>query len=65
MKYASCGSLVASAVAAFVLGGSVASAQGMNIPVIEATPVLEGLESPWDMSVHADGTMFFTETMLA
>ncbi|WP_375230391.1 PQQ-dependent sugar dehydrogenase [Roseobacter sp. S98] len=61
MKYSTCGSLVASAVSAFFISGSVASAQGMDIPVIKATPVLEGLESPWDMSVHADGTMFFTE----
>ena len=62
MKYSTCGSLVASAAVAIVIGSSVASAQGMDIPVLEATPVLEGLDSPWDMTVRADGTMFFTET---
>ena len=61
MKLSTCRSLVAYAASALLMGGSVASAQGMDVPTIEVTPVLEGLESPWDMSVRADGTMFFTE----
>lgn len=61
MKLSTYRSLVASAASVFLMCGSVASAQLMDVPVIEATPVLEGLDSPWDMSVHADGTMFFTE----
>jgi aldose sugar dehydrogenase len=34
---------------------------GMDVPQIKATPILEGLESPWDMAVLPDGTMFYTE----
>lgn len=35
--------------------------KGMNIPKIEATAVMSGLENPWDMAFLPDGTMFFTE----
>jgi glucose/arabinose dehydrogenase len=54
-------SLITSAVTALLLGGSVAYGAGMDVPTIKVTPVLEGLESPWDMNVRSDGTMFFTE----
>ena len=61
MKLSKYRSLITCTASALLMSGSVASAQGMDVPVIEATAVLEGLESPWDMSVRADGTMFFTE----
>ncbi len=35
--------------------------EGMDVPKISPTKVLEGLENPWDMAFLADGTMFFTE----
>lgn len=34
---------------------------GMNIPMIKATALLEGLDNPWDMAFLPDGTMFYTE----
>ena len=35
---------------------------GMNVPKIEVTTVLEGLENPWDMAWTPDGSaMLFTE----
>ena len=61
MKHLIKQSLVASVASALVIGGSVAVAAGMNVPVIKVTPVLEGLDKPWDMNVRPDGTMFFTE----
>ena len=54
-------SLVASVASALFVSGSAALAQGMDVPMIKVTPVLEGLENPWDMTVRSDGTMFFTE----
>lgn len=33
----------------------------MNVPSIEATAVLSGLDNPWDMAFLPDGTMFYTE----
>ncbi len=35
--------------------------KGMNVPFIETTEFMTGLENPWDMSFLDDGTMFFTE----
>jgi len=35
--------------------------QGMDVPKISTSVVLEGLEDPWDMAFLPDGTMFFTE----
>ena len=35
--------------------------QRMNVPMIETTEFMTGLENPWDMSFLPDGTMFFTE----
>jgi len=35
--------------------------QGMDVPKITPTKVLEGLENPWDMAFLPDGTMFYTE----
>ncbi len=35
--------------------------QGMDVPKISSSVVLEGLENPWDMAFLPDGTMFFTE----
>lgn len=35
--------------------------KGMNVPFIETTEFMTGLESPWDMSFLADGTLFYTE----
>ena len=35
--------------------------QGMNVPTISASIVLDGFDSPWDMSFLPDGTMFYTE----
>lgn len=61
MKHLIKKSLVTSTVTALLLGGSVAYGAGMDVPTIKITPVLEGLESPWDMNVRSDGTMFFTE----
>lgn len=50
---------------ALVLGAPLAvqadGHQGMDVPKIEATVLLDGLESPWDMAVLPDGSMFFTE----
>lgn len=54
-------SLITSTMSALVLGASIAFGAGMDVPTIKVTTVLEGLESPWDMNVHSDGTMFFTE----
>ena len=61
MKYLIKQSLIASVASALVIGGPVAVAAGMDVPVIKVTPVLEGLDKPWDMNVRPDGTMFFTE----
>ena len=61
MKHLIKQTLVASVASALVIGGSVAVAAGMDVPVIKVTPVLEGLDKPWDMTVRPDGTMFFTE----
>ena len=38
-----------------------AEGQGMNVPIIETTEFMTGLESPWDMAFLPDGTMFYTE----
>ncbi|MEM9096661.1 MAG: PQQ-dependent sugar dehydrogenase, partial [Pseudomonadota bacterium] len=35
--------------------------QGMDVPKITPTAVLEGLQDPWDMAFLPDGTMFYTE----
>lgn len=35
--------------------------KGMDVPTIEASKVMSGLESPWDMAFLPDGTMFYTE----
>jgi aldose sugar dehydrogenase len=35
--------------------------QGMDVPKISHSVVLDGLENPWDMAFLPDGTMFFTE----
>ena len=35
--------------------------QGMDVPTISTSIVLEGLDSPWDMAFLPDGTMFYTE----
>jgi glucose/arabinose dehydrogenase len=40
--------------------GSAAAQQGA-VPALAHTPVLNKLESPWDMAFLPDGTMFFTE----
>lgn len=37
------------------------SSKGMNIPSIESSVLMSGLENPWDMAFLADGTMFYTE----
>lgn len=34
---------------------------GMNIPIIKAATLMEGLDNPWDMAFLPDGTMFYTE----
>jgi len=52
---------------ALVLLGIVATAhadghgKGMNVPFIETTEFMTGLENPWDMAFLPDGTMFYTE----
>ncbi len=38
-----------------------AHGEGMDVPKINSSVVLEGLESPWDMALLPDGTMFYTE----
>lgn len=35
--------------------------KGMDVPTIESSEVMSGLESPWDMAFLPDGTMFYTE----
>ena len=35
--------------------------KGMNVPKIGSMVVMSGLESPWDMTFTADGSMFYTE----
>lgn len=35
--------------------------QGMDVPKITPTKVMEGLENPWDMAFLPDGSMFYTE----
>jgi len=37
------------------------SSKGMNVPAIESTEFMTGLENPWDMAFLPDGTMFYTE----
>src|SRR6056300_1673449 len=61
MKHLIKKSLIASVASTLLLGGSAVFAAGMDVPMIKATPVLEGLDKPWDMNVRGDGTMFFTE----
>ena len=61
MKQITKKSLIASVASALLLGGSAVMAAGMDVPMIKATPILEGLDKPWDMNVRPDGTMFFTE----
>ncbi|MBC7831435.1 MAG: PQQ-dependent sugar dehydrogenase [Hyphomicrobium sp.] len=55
-----------SAVAMLIAACGGASAPGTNqppgdTPVLTRTVVLQGLSSPWDIAVAADGAMFFTE----
>ena len=38
-----------------------AEGQAMNVPIIETTEFMTGLENPWDMAFLPDGTMFYTE----
>lgn len=51
----------------FILIGLVANIQadghgkGMNVPFIETTEFMTGLENPWDMAFLPDGTLFYTE----
>ena len=46
------------------VGYSDGHGDGMNVPKIEVTTVLEGLKNPWDMAWTADGSaMFFTEKL--
>jgi len=55
------------AASAFVLIGFASNSyadghgKGMNVPIIETTEFMTGLENPWDMSFLSDGTMFYTE----
>jgi len=35
--------------------------KGMNVPFIETTEFMTGLDNPWDMAFLPDGTMFYTE----
>ena len=35
--------------------------QGMDVPKISSSVVLDGLDGPWDMAFLDDGTMFYTE----
>ena len=35
--------------------------KGMNAPKIGSMVVMSGLENPWDMTLTADGSMFYTE----
>ena len=51
MKHVIKKSLIASVASALVLGGSVVMAAGMDVPMIKVTPILEGLDKPWDMNV--------------
>ena len=35
--------------------------KGMNVPTIDSSELMSGLENPWDMAFLPDGTMFYTE----
>lgn len=35
--------------------------KGMNVPTINSSEFMSGLENPWDMAFLPDGTMFYTE----
>jgi len=61
MKYSKTVSTIAAS--AVILIGVVSNAHGqrMNVPFIETTEFMTGLENPWDMAFLPDGTMFFTE----
>lgn len=66
MKKISSGWLSGVMASAMVFGvSSAAQADGhegaMDVPMIKAEVVLQGLENPWDMAFLPDGTMFFTE----
>lgn len=49
------------AASALIAGLPVTATSSTDVPDIEQTTVLSGLESPWDMAFLPDGTMFFTE----
>ncbi|MEO9572959.1 MAG: PQQ-dependent sugar dehydrogenase [Roseobacter sp.] len=57
--------LLGAMASAMVFGLSLAAQadghEGMDVPKITPTVVIEGLENPWDMAFLPDGTMFFTE----
>ena len=66
MKYWAKGMSSALITSICAMGWSIGTQAGahngmMDVPQIKATPILEGLESPWDMAVLPDGTMFYTE----
>jgi len=55
------------AASAFIMIGIVSNVQadghgkGMNVPFIETSEFMTGLDNPWDMAFLPDGTMFYTE----
>ena len=54
--------IAASAVVAIgLVSNAHAEGQAMNVPIIETTEFMTGLENPWDMAFLPDGTMFYTE----
>lgn len=56
----SCCAVLAAAMAC----GLPAAAQDGDVPSLNSTVVLSGLDMPWDMAFLPDGTMFFTEKCL-
>lgn len=47
-----------------VFAGCATTSGGPEGPKLSHTPVLDKLDSPWDMAFLSDGTMFFTEKCL-
>lgn len=47
-----------------VFAGCATTSGGSEGPKLSHTPVLDKLDSPWDMAFLSDGTMFFTEKCL-
>jgi glucose/arabinose dehydrogenase len=45
----------------FLLAGAAGPASGADVPTLDRTVVLRGLQIPWDLAFTPNGTMLFTE----